>query len=94
MTNTDEKKSSIHQNLIQILEDGKLGYTNAAEHTDNALIKNDYNFVAERALYHRTSDRNQQTRKTTNASGGGALGAIHRAWMDIKSSFTVLILRL
>ena len=26
--------------------------------------------------------------KSTDTSGGGPLGAIHRAWIDIKSSFT------
>lgn len=93
MTNTDEKREKVVftlESLIQILEDGKLGYTNAAEHTDNALIKNDFTqFARERALYIvELQDEINRLGKTTNASGGGALGAIHRAWIDIKSSFT------
>ncbi|MBC5840019.1 MAG: PA2169 family four-helix-bundle protein [Flavobacteriaceae bacterium] len=93
MTNTDEKREKVVstlEGLIQILEDGKLGYTNAAEHVGSAPIKSDFiQFARERALYIvELQDEINRLGKTTDASGGGVLGAIHRAWIDIKSSFT------
>jgi uncharacterized protein (TIGR02284 family) len=93
MTNTDDKREKVVstlEGLIQILEDGKLGYTHAAEHVEDAPIKSDFTqFARERALYIvELQDEINRLGKTTDVSGGGALGAIHRAWIDIKSSFT------
>lgn len=93
MTNTDDKREKVVstlEGLIQILEDGKLGYTNAAEHVESAAIKSDFlQFARERAMYIvELQDEINRLGKTTDTSGGGVLGAIHRAWIDIKSSFT------
>ena len=62
---TTEKAVSTLEGLISILEDGKLGYTNAAEHVDSPAIKTDFlEYARERALiYCRNTRRNQQTRK-------------------------------
>lgn len=93
MTNTDEKREEIVNTLdglIAILEDGKLGYTNAAEHVENTAMKTDFTqYARERALFIvELQDQINKLGKSTDTSGGGALGAIHRAWIDIKSSFT------
>jgi uncharacterized protein (TIGR02284 family) len=93
MIHTDDKRKEVVstlEGLIQILEDGKLGYTNAAEHVENTLMQADFTqYARERALYIvELQDEINRLGKTTDASGGGALGAIHRAWIDIKSSFT------
>ncbi|MGO4772214.1 PA2169 family four-helix-bundle protein [Flavobacterium sp. W22_SRS_FK3] len=87
--NTKETVSTL-EGLISILEDGKLGYTNAAEHVENAAIKTDFlEYARERALFIvELQDEINRLGKSTDTSGGGALGAIHRTWIDIKSSFT------
>jgi len=81
---------STFEGLISILEDGKLGYTNAAEHVDSPAIKSDFlEYARQRALFIvELQDEINRLGKSTDTSGGGPLGAIHRAWIDIKSSFT------
>jgi len=81
---------STFEGLISILEDGKLGYTNAAEHVDSPAIKTDFlEYARQRALFIvELQDEINRLGKSTDTSGGGPLGAIHRAWIDIKSSFT------
>jgi uncharacterized protein (TIGR02284 family) len=78
------------EGLISILEDGKLGYTNAAEHVENLAIKADFlDYARERALFIvELQDEINKLGKSTDTSGGGPLGALHRTWIDIKSSFT------
>ena len=93
MTHTDETTTeavSTLNGLISILEDGKLGYTNAAEHVENHAIKAEFlDYARERALFIvELQDEINKLGKSTDTSGGGPLGALHRAWIDIKSSFT------
>ncbi len=93
MTNTDNNRKEIVSTLdglIAILEDGKLGYTNAAEHVENGIIKDNFlNNARERAMFIvELQDEINRLGKSTDTAGGGPLGAIHRAWIDIKSSFT------
>ena len=87
---TTEKAVSTLEGLISILEDGKLGYTNAAEHVENLAIKADFlEYARERALFIvELQDEINRLGKSTDTSGGGPLGALHRTWIDIKSSFT------
>jgi hypothetical protein len=55
MIHTDDKreqKVDLLEGLISILEDGKLGYTNAAEHVENAAIKTDFlDYARQRAFF-------------------------------------------
>ncbi|NRT11810.1 PA2169 family four-helix-bundle protein [Flavobacterium sp. 14A] len=93
MTNSDDKREKVVSTLdglIAILEDGKLGYKNAAEHAENSMIKSEFvEFARERSLFIvELQDEINKLGKSTDTSGGGALGAIHRAWIDIKSTFT------
>ncbi len=93
MIHTDETtKEAVKtlEGLISILEDGKLGYTNAAEHVENPAMKTDFlEYARERALFIvELQDEINKLGKSTETSGGGPLGALHRAWIDIKSSFT------
>ena len=93
MTNTDENRKEIVSTLdglIAILEDGKLGYTNAAQHAEDASIKADFTkYARERALFIvELQDEINKLGKTTDTSGGGTLGSMHRFWIDIKSSLT------
>lgn len=93
MIHTDETtKEAVKtlEGLISILEDGKLGYTNAAEHVENPAMKTEFHeFARERALFIvELQDEINKLGKSTDTSGGGPLGALHRTWIDIKSSFT------
>ena len=93
MIHTDETtKETVKtlEGLISILEDGKLGYTNAAEHVENLAIKADFlEYARERALFIvELQDEINKLGKSTDTFGGGPLGALHRTWIDIKSSFT------
>jgi uncharacterized protein (TIGR02284 family) len=93
MIHTDETTTeavNTLNGLISILEDGKLGYTNAAEHVENHAIKSEFlDYARERALFIvQLQDEINKLGKTTDTSGGGPLGTLHRAWIDIKSSFT------
>ncbi|CAM3975909.1 ferritin-like domain-containing protein [Flavobacterium weaverense] len=93
MLNTDETTKEIVstvEGLISILEDGKLGYTNAAEHAEDGSIKSDFlQYARERSLFIvELQDEINRLGKSTDESGGGALGALHRTWIDIKASFT------
>ena len=93
MIHTDETTQEAVKTLkglISILEDGKLGYTNAAEHVENLAIKADFlDYARERALFIvELQDEINKLGKSTDTSGGGPLGALHRTWIDIKSSFT------
>ncbi|MHC0446016.1 ferritin-like domain-containing protein [Flavobacterium sp. 3-218] len=78
------------EGLISILEDGKLGYTNAAEHVENAAMRSDFlEYARERALFIvELQNQINKLGKSTDNSGGGPLGALHRTWIDIKSAFT------
>jgi uncharacterized protein (TIGR02284 family) len=87
---TTKEAVSTLNGLISILEDGKLGYTNAAEHVENPAIKTEFlDYARERALFIvELQDEINKLGKSTDTSGGGPLGALHRTWIDIKSSFT------
>lgn len=76
--------------LISIINDGKEGYSSAAETTDNVELKAVFlKYVAERKLYetelkaHLASHGGQ-----SDDEDGGILGAIHRTWIDIKEALT------
>ena len=93
MIRTDETTKetvSTLEGLISILEDGKLGYINAGEHIEDPSVKNEFfEYARERALFIvELQDEINKLGKSTDTSGGGPLGAIHRAWIDIKSAFT------
>ncbi|MBK0370331.1 ferritin-like domain-containing protein [Flavobacterium agrisoli] len=95
MENTDrtnqETSTTIDQleGLIAILEDGKLGYTNAAENVEDAQSKADFlSYARERALHiTELQDEINKLGKSTNTTSG-PLGAIHRTWIDFKSMVT------
>ena len=78
------------EGLISILEDAKLGYTDAAEHVEKPAMKTDFlEYARERALFIvELQNQINKLGKYTDTSGGGPLGALHRAWIDIKSAFT------
>lgn len=84
-----KKNISTLNGLISILEDGRVGYTNAAENCEDANLKTEFLGIArERALMIvQLQDEVNQLGKSTDATDG-PLGAIHRAWIDFKSMVT------
>lgn len=89
MENNQEIISDL-KGLVSIINDGKEGYSSAAESTDNVELKAVFlKYVAERALYE--NDLKSHLEKHGGDSDnqeGGILGAIHRTWIDIKEALT------
>lgn len=73
--------------LISICNDGKYGYETAAEDADSPELKSIFmgystqraGFVTELKQFVRSAGGDPDT-------GGGPLGALHRAWIDVKSA--------
>ncbi|MDF3077555.1 MAG: family four-helix-bundle protein [Sphingobacteriaceae bacterium] len=90
MENQSEKAVSGLKHLLSICNDGKEGYKNAAENVDSADLK---------ALLHTYSIQRAEFASSLKTcihqcggdpdnNEGGPLGAIHRAWIDIKTALT------
>ncbi|MCG9791435.1 ferritin-like domain-containing protein [Flavobacterium algicola] len=85
----DQKTINILETLIIILDDGKLGYTNAAEDVDDAQTKIDFlGFAKERSMFIVELQNEIHKLGKSTATEGGPMGALHRTWIDIKSLFT------
>jgi uncharacterized protein (TIGR02284 family) len=89
MSNVNEKAIDRLNHLIGIANDGKYGYENAAEDVKDATLKQMFTqYSAERAGYAEDLKKEVATLGETPDKGGGPLGALHRTWMDIKSTLT------
>ncbi|MXV15093.1 ferritin-like domain-containing protein [Hufsiella ginkgonis] len=88
---TNENLIPSLKHLLSICNDGKEGYRNAAENVDAPELKvllTTYSLQrAEYADALKTSIR--QAGGDPDNSDGGPLGALHRAWIDIKTAFTI-----
>jgi uncharacterized protein (TIGR02284 family) len=84
-----KKNIGILNRLISILEDGRVGYTNAAENCEDSILKTEFLGIArDRSLMViQLQDEINKLGKSTDATDG-PLGAIHRAWIDFKSLVT------
>jgi uncharacterized protein (TIGR02284 family) len=90
MESINQKTNEKLNVLINIAEDGKIGYENAAEEVKDATLKSYFLlFAKERSTYA------SQLRKMVNeqqgeadGSGGDTKGWLHRAWIGIKGAFT------
>lgn len=84
-----KKNIEILNGLIAIVEDGRVGYTNAAENCEDSNLKTEFLGIArERSLMViQLQDEINSLGKSTDATDG-PLGAIHRAWIDFKSLVT------
>ena len=75
--------------LVMICNDGKYGYEVAAEDADSAALRDMFSgYSAERARF--SQQLKAEIRKFGGNSdhGGGPLGAIHRAWIDVKTALS------
>ncbi len=76
--------------LIDIAEDGKYGYENAAKDVDDSKVRALFTHYAdERKEYIRImQDQIRSLGGEVKASDGGPIGSMHRTWMDFKSLIT------
>lgn len=75
--------------LIAIAEDGRQGYKNASEDVDDSSIKSLFSRLSdERAGYSAKLRAEVRSLGEDPKDDGGPLGAMHRVWMDLKSTFT------
>lgn len=84
-----KKNIEILNGLISILEDGRIGYTNAAENCKDSKLKTEFLGIARdrSLLVIQLQDEINNLGKSTDATDG-PLGAIHRAWIDFKALVT------
>jgi uncharacterized protein (TIGR02284 family) len=89
MSDLNEKAIDKLNHLIAIANDGKYGYENAAEDVNDATLKQMFRqYSLERAGYAEDLKREVAKLGGSPDKGGGPLGALHRTWMDIKSTVT------
>jgi conserved hypothetical protein len=89
MADLNDKIIDRLNHLISIANDGKYGYENAAEDVNDITLKQMFRqYSLERARY--ADDLKKEVAKLGGSAdkGGGPLGALHRTWMDIKSTVT------
>jgi len=76
--------------LLAILNDGKAGYETSSEATDKIELKGLFlKFAAQRAFFAQEMKDHIATHGGhAENEKGGVLGAIHRAWIDIKQALS------
>lgn len=89
MSNINEKAIEKLNHLIAIANDGTYGYENAAEDVNDTTLKQMFRqYSIERSQYAEDLKREVSVLGGSPDKGGGPLGALHRTWMDIKSTIT------
>lgn len=89
MSNLNEKAIDKLNHLISIANDGKYGYENAAEDVKDPTLQQMFRqYSTERSTYAEVLKREVSRLGGSPDKGGGPLGALHRTWMDIKSTIT------
>jgi len=89
MENKNKEIINRLNHLIAIAEDGRLGYENAAKDVDDPVMKASFSrFSNERAGYVAKLRAQVKTLGGDPDDDGGPLGAMHRVWIDLKSTFT------
>lgn len=88
MENNEKLIDSLNH-LVAICNDGKFGYETAAEDAESSELKSMFTgYSTQRAEYA------SQLKEYVRSSGGdpdkdgGPLGALHRAWIDVKSALS------
>jgi len=88
MENTLKEATEGLNHLIIIANDGKEGYAQAADNVDNPLLKAVFTRLStERAEFAAELRTLVVATGAEPESGTGPLGALHRVWVDIKTSF-------
>lgn len=90
MENNNSTTSEKLNRLIDIAEDGREGYENAAKDVKNDAAKSSFLLFAEQRSGY-TSQLRQlvyQLNGEATEKGGDSIGSFHRVWMDLKATFT------
>lgn len=77
-------------NLVEILHDGQMGFAHAADSVKNPRLKEIFSrFSLQRAKFAGAleSELISLGEKDPQKRGGTAAGALHRAWIELKSAF-------
>ncbi len=76
--------------LINILNDGKIGYKEAVSNVKSESLKSTFlEFSNQRYAFEEELKAHiLQHGGSSDNDEGGVLGALHRAWLDIKDAFT------
>ena len=91
MENNNQYAIDKLNHLISICEDGKMGYENAAEDIKDSEVQNLFMKISKERASYAMQLRNKifELGGNSEATGtGGALGSMHRLWIDMKASFT------
>ncbi len=89
MENNNEKLIDKLNHLISIANDGKYGYQTAAEDIEDVMLKQLFmQYSAEREAYAEELKSRVASFGNSSDEGGGPLGALHRTWIDLKSTLT------
>jgi len=90
MENNNQITNEKLNGLIDITEDGKEGYENAAKDLKDNEVKNSFLLFAEQRSAYTSQLRELVHKLNGEAShdGGDAKGSLHRVWMNLKATFT------
>jgi len=90
MENNNHSTNEKLNRLIDIAEDGKEGYENAAKDVkDNAVKSSFLLFAEERSVYaSQLREIVHQFKGEAEDNGGDVKGSMHRIWMNLKATFT------
>ncbi len=90
MENNNHSTNEKLNRLIDIAEDGKEGYENAAKDVKDDAVKSSFLlFAKERSIYAaQLREIVHQLNGEAEDNGGDAKGSMHRVWMDVKAIFT------
>lgn len=89
MENANEKIIDHLNHLITICNDGKYGYETAAEDADSAALRS--TFIAHSTERRQFADALKAEVIKLGGDpdkGGGPVGALHRAWIDVKTALS------
>ena len=85
----NEKLNDRLKHLVNICNDGKYGYETAAEDADSSELRSMFmGYSAQRSQYASELKQHIQTSGGNTDEGGGPMGALHRAWIDVKTALT------
>jgi len=90
MENNIQKTNEKLNRLIDIAEDGKEGYENAAREVKEASVKSSFSiFAKERSTYaSQLREIVNQLKGDAEGLGGDSKGSLHRVWISLKAAFT------
>ena len=90
MENNNQYTIDKLNHLIAIAEDGKEGYENAAKNIDDVSMKSSFIRLSQKRDHYAEQLRTFVKELSGDAEneGGGVLGVLHRAWIDVKATFT------